>query len=140
MLTLLFAHPFSVATKAHTFFTIGLMFNSLLLKTTVSDGLSWLSDWFTFNGPASTLLSNHEIRLSGTNCGTGTPKTFLLGVIGSVVSVGNWSKFIRNADTCDKSSSALFPSKYWLRLIIGWFEFDWADGVCMCVFLLKSFK
>lgn len=48
-------------------------------------------------------LSNHEITRCGMNCGIGTPNTFFVWFMTSVVSLGNWSKFKRNADTGDKS-------------------------------------
>lgn len=110
-----------------TFLMIGL-FKSSLLNMILSDAVEFgvKSEWLAPSPPLPPIpplslfvLSNHEMTRSGTNCaGTATPNTFLVGFIESVVSVGNWSKFNRNADTGDRSSTKLLPLKNWLIFMV----------------------
>lgn len=69
-------------------------------------------------------LSNHKITRCGTNCGIGTPNTFFGSFITSVVSIGNRSKFNRNADTGDNSFIAFVCTKLiLLHIILGAMQF-----------------
>lgn len=114
---------------SHTFWNWTEFDNSLLLQMTLSV-VSTLDRWSEscwFCCSSLFELSIHERILSGTNSGTGTPNTFFVNVTGSVVSVGNRSKFNRKTDTGDKSSFTLLLSLKNLLKFIMFAEFSMED-------------